>query len=81
MGRLNKEQSRERWRQVRALWNKWDPIGVCPNTGGPIDEYDSYLGETLRLLEAGAAEQEMADYLVWVVGEHMGLGALSIARV
>lgn len=29
---------------MRDLWNEWDPIGVFPAKGGPLDEYDSYCG-------------------------------------
>ena len=49
---LTKEQSRARWAEVRALWCDWDPIGVMPSAESdwPLDEYDAYLGQTLRLL-------------------------------
>jgi hypothetical protein len=38
----------------------------------PRDEYDSYLGPTLRLLESGASLQAMAEYLAKIELEHMG---------
>lgn len=74
MRRLEKEESRQRYKEIRALWNEWDPIGISPSEGGPLDEYDSYLGSSLRLLEQGAPTIEIKEYLGWVVGEYMGLG-------
>jgi hypothetical protein len=37
------------------------------------DEYDAYLGPTLRLLEAGASIEKLASYLAEVELERMGL--------
>lgn len=76
--RLSKDQSRQRWKEIRDLWNGWNPIGVSPSTGGPQDEYDSYLGQTLRLLEDCASTEEITGYLSSIVGEHMGLGQKGI---
>lgn len=76
---LSKAESRERWRQVRALWNDWDPIGVV--AGGPDDEYDMYLGPTLRLLEGGASVYELQRYLAHVTLERMGLTDTPEARM
>lgn len=79
MRRLEKEETRQRHREIRKLWNEWDPIGVLPGAGGPLDEYDSYLGPTLRLLENSATETEIVKYLSYIVGEYMGLGDGGIA--
>lgn len=73
MQRLAKPDSRERWRQVRDLWNEFDPIGVMGMDDWPRDEYESYLGQTLRLLEQGASLEEIQKYLAFVTLEHMGL--------
>ena len=73
--RLEKEQSRERMRQLRALWNEWDPIGVTHIPDGPTDEYNSYAGQTMRLLEAGDSKA-LVEYLRWVVNDHMGLSGV-----
>src|SRR5215475_3807442 len=70
--RLTKVDSRRRWSEVRGLWCQHDPIGVRPGAGGPDDEYDSYLGPTLRLLESGASLQKIVDYLTSVEVDHMG---------
>ena len=74
--RLDKEQSRQRVKEIRALWREWDPIGVYldPESDWPPDEYDSYLAPCLRLLEHQALAEELARYLAYIVGEHMGLG-------
>jgi hypothetical protein len=79
--RLDKEQSRLRWHEIRDLWNGWDPIGVMPAQDGPQDEYDGYLGPSLRLLERGASREELERYLEEIVGEHMGLGDAGVAYV
>lgn len=72
--RLTKEQSRKRWRGIRALWCEFDPIGVVSSSSGLDDEYDAYLGPSLRLLERGATVDEIASYLGRVTLDHMGLG-------
>lgn len=61
----------QRVRDVRALWNKWDPIGVSGLCNE--DEYDSYIGNTLQLLEQKAAVGEIEKYLCFVAYELMGL--------
>ena len=72
--KLNKEESRKRIRnEIRQLWAEWDPIGVYDADWGP-DEYDNYLGPSLRLLEEGAKNQQITEYLSQIVGEYMGLG-------
>ena len=40
---------------------------------GPNDEYDAYLGPSLRLLERDATADEIATYLANVTLDHMGL--------
>ena len=55
-------------------WAKWDPIGV----GGsdhewPADEYDTYLLNAASQLWNGRSDEEVADYLVKIETEHMGL--------
>jgi hypothetical protein len=71
--RLTKEQSRARWAAARELWCKWDPIGVVGLKDWPRDEYDAYLGPTLRLLEGGASLEEIVSYLAEVELGRMGL--------
>lgn len=78
MIRLEKEASRKRFNEIRELWCEWDPIGVTGLDDWPGDEYDSYLGPALRLLEDGASNQKIAEYLSYIVGEYMGLGESGI---
>ena len=71
--RLSKEQSRQRWNELRDLWNEFDPIGVMDVPDWPRDEYESYVGPTMRLLERDAAIEEIVECLEWAVCERMGL--------
>jgi hypothetical protein len=73
---LEKAQSRQRTKEIRALWREFDPIGVyaSPDSGCPPDEYDNYLAPCLRLLEQRASTEDLAKYLSYIVGEYMGLG-------
>ena len=72
--RLSKDQSRKRYAEIRDLWAKWDPIGVYSLADDwPRDEYDAYLGPTLRRLESGATIEALERYLAYVELEHMGL--------
>jgi len=62
-------------------WAKWDPIGVGgPDHGWPADEYDTYLLQAAGQLWNGQSEEEVADYLVKIETEHMGLEAVSGIR-
>lgn len=51
----------------KILHQDWDPIGC----GVPEDEYDSYLWPVLRLLQDGAARDDIADYLRTAARESM----------
>jgi hypothetical protein len=70
--KLSKEESRQRFRELRDLWNEYDPIG-CMTVNGPFDEYEEYVGSTMRLLERGASEVEIAAYIKGEVTGHMGM--------
>ena len=67
-----RDRGRETVRALRELWNEWDPIGVA--SPALQDEYDSYLGPTLTLLERGSTEDEITDYLSYLVRDYIGLG-------
>lgn len=73
MARLSKEQSRQRWAELRDLWNGFDPIGVMHDPQWPRDEYENYVGRTMRLLEQDAGAEEIMACLEWAVCERMGL--------
>ena len=62
-------------------WSKWDPIGVGgPDNSWPADEYDSYLLQAAQQLWHGQPDEVVADYLVQIETEHMGLSAVSGIR-
>jgi len=50
----------------------WDPIGIR-GIEEALDEYDSYAGPVLDLLERKAADQEVADYLTSIERDSMEL--------
>jgi hypothetical protein len=76
--KLNKQESRKRRKEIRDLWCQWDPIGVMSDSDWPRDEYDSYLGPSLRYLEQNASLEEIVAYLSYIVGEYMGLGQTGV---
>jgi hypothetical protein len=71
MQKLDKARMRERGRQLRALLNEWDPIGVGPD--GPKEEYDCLLWPVMRKLEDGAPEEQLVTFLVSELEGHFGL--------
>ncbi|MBT4487306.1 MAG: hypothetical protein HOK30_08240 [Rhodospirillaceae bacterium] len=73
MPRLSKEQSRQRWAELRALWNEFDPIGVMADPAWPRNEYEAYVGPTMRLLEQDAGIDEIIKCLDAAVAGSMGL--------
>jgi len=57
--------------QIRAVLNRdWDPIGVADIVD---DEYDMYIGHIYSLLATDAAEQAIADHLLWIEFDRVGL--------
>ena len=54
------------------LRSEWDPIGVG-HIPEAIDEYDSYAFHVWSRLKAGGTAEEVAAYLTWAVGDHIGL--------
>ena len=72
MKRLDKNASRQRWRELRDKWNEYDPIGVMDDSDWPRDEYEAYVGPTMRLLEQGATVESIVRYLE-EASAHMGL--------
>ncbi len=73
MRRLSKEESRQRWAELRDLWNQYDPIGVMGYPNSPKDEYDSYVGWTMRCLEQNVSLNDIVDNIEEIVREGMGL--------
>lgn len=81
---LTKREIRERSSQLRTLICEWDPIGVMDDTEWPKDEYDCLIGPLLTLLQSGANDEGIADYLRRELIEHFGLtpadGLASVAQ-
>jgi hypothetical protein len=53
---------------AQVLWEDWDPIGAAV----PADEYDSYVPEVVRLLQADVSREALADHLRRTAREAMG---------
>jgi hypothetical protein len=68
---MNKVESRLRWRELTAMVNEWDPVGLIA-AGAPNDEYDCIVGDVLRALERGDSEAALAHYLKEHIGDHFG---------
>lgn len=65
--------------QIRNVLNHdWDPIGVVADNID--DEYDMYIGHIHSLLANDSSEQDIADYLLWVELERMGLTGTPIGQ-
>jgi len=73
--RLTKEQSRDRWREMRDLAFEWDPIGVGDNPEC-WDEYDCIIGPLLRMLEQDATPDQLSAYLQTELRDHFGLSPI-----
>jgi hypothetical protein len=53
------------------LWYDWDPISI--NDMAPRDEYQSYTPQIFRLKQSGATRQEIAELLLKLQTETMGM--------
>ena len=57
---------------IKRLWIEFDPIGVYgPGSDWPDDEYNSYLGLTLELLEHNASFEQIKNEIHSIVHDHM----------
>jgi hypothetical protein len=61
----------------RVLWEIWDPIGVR-GMGGPSDEYQAYVNGVYELLASGASDNQLAEHLLSIVADRMGLSGATI---
>lgn len=72
---IEKEESRRIRREIRSvLLRIWDPIGI-KNEPNAQDEYDGYVGPIFSLLVQHKGDDEVLDYLMWVVNDQMGLAS------
>ena len=60
-------------------WSKWDPIGVGTSDWSE-DEYDGYLLQAAGQFWHGQTVEAVADYLIKIETEQMGLAAVSGIR-
>lgn len=58
----------------QILYWKWDPIGVTSAFPYTVDEYDRYAAWVVAALREGASREEIAEILVAIEDEQMGLG-------
>ena len=73
-------KGKELWQAVKeVLFREWDPIGVNPNPACS-DEYDSYVGKIVRLLQAEADEYKIAEHLRSLQRVGMGLSSVNEER-
>ncbi len=59
--------------ECRRLWNEFDPIGVLDDEYGTDNEYDSYLPQTIKLVQSDADVFKLTAYVRNVVHVSMGL--------
>lgn len=57
----------------KLLLVDWDPIGISDEPHAQ-DEYDMYVPGIVEILSRGGNQQQLADYLLWIVTERMSLG-------
>ena len=83
----NKGRIRIDMHRVREIgWSRWDPIGLGGTEGSwkgePFeDEYDAYLLRAAGMLRNGQDPEDVADYLLHIEIEHMGLRVPDAARL
>jgi hypothetical protein len=54
-------------------WTRWDPIGIGPPQPEFADEYNRYIWEAFCLLRRGAPPADVAERLMWIEVEQIGL--------
>jgi hypothetical protein len=69
---LTKDQTRQRWRELRDLVNSADPAGLV-GMGSPLDEYECLVGPVMRLLEQRAPHEAIVAFLTGEFREHFGV--------
>lgn len=64
----------------RVLWEVWDPIGVNQFSDAR-DEYSSYVNEVFELLTSGASDESIAEHLLRIATQRMGLASPTLAHM
>ena len=50
-------------REVEAILRQWDPIGVSPGAGAPLDEYDNYAPHIVSMVASGCSHADLSNHL------------------
>ena len=73
MGQKLPPQQMELYKRIdEVLFYKWDPIGISDGDWAR-DEYQSYLPQVFKLALANSKPEPIADYLMVITTENMGL--------
>lgn len=79
---VDKKALKQRYRRLaeicEALWNEFDPIGVLDDEIHPgefpiLDEYSSYVPQTVRLVVEGADQSQFRSHIECICKDWMGL--------
>jgi hypothetical protein len=61
---------------VKDALRRWDPIGVYEiDPNWPDDEYDGYISEIIRILDAGGNVQQVSALLLHFASDNMAVNA------
>ena len=81
MGRRLSPHQAELYRRTDEILHfVWDPVGIAGEAAAR-DEYDSYVPQVFSLLERGADEQAIADFLLDIEREWTGKGPAKSTEV
>ena len=73
MSKRQRQKELELFKQCdEILYYVWDPIG-CDGNPAARDEYSSYVKRTVELLLAEKSEEELANHLLQLQMQHMGM--------
>lgn len=64
----------------KVLLNDWDPIGI-KDVPVAQNEYDSYVGVIYRMIASQSQAKEVAEYLIKIEVEEMGLGLRKVENL
>jgi hypothetical protein len=69
---LRKKELRSQMRELRKLWNEYDPIGAVENSDID-DEYEAFVGPHLSLLARGVSDEVIFEHIKGEVTGHIGM--------
>lgn len=74
---LHDIQQKPKWyRELRMLWNQFDPIGVIDRNSEhwqDDDEYEAYVLGIMELLSKGASKKEISGHVYSLCNEHISI--------